>query len=318
MEDAVLEAEDPVAERRQTGVVGGDDRGQAGVAVHLAQELVQRLGRVLVQVAGRLVGDQQRRRHRQGARHRHALLLATRQHAGHVREPVGETDAPLHFARVNDRDGFLLVGRRETFAWADLLGKRLILFAEAPTPWYVLRALLVERGLDPDRIEAIGGLPAPEAAAAFQRGEADFLQAPAQVAEALVAAGGATIVAEMAREAGPIPYSSYSARRAVLDSQAEALGALIRAHVAALTWMRTATGADIWETIAPSFPAADALVYRRAVERYHRLGVWSSDATLPRASFDRLADLMHRGGLIERVAPYEACCDDRLTRVAFG
>jgi NitT/TauT family transport system substrate-binding protein len=231
---------------------------------------------------------------------------------------AGETDAPLHFARVNDRDGFFLVGRRETFAWADLLGQRLILFAEAPTPWYVLRALLVERDLDPDRIEAIGELPAPEAAAAFQRGEADFLQAPAQVAEALVAAGGATIVAEMAREAGPIPYSSYSARRAVLDSQAEALGALIRAHAAALTWMRTATGADIWETIAPSFPAADALVYRRAVERYHRLGVWSSDATLPRASFDRLADLMHRGGLIERVAPYEACCDDRLTQVALG
>src|SRR4051812_160209 len=117
---------------------------------------------------------------------------------------AGESDAPLHFTRVNDRDGFFLVGQAAqsaTFDWPDLLGRRLILISEAPTPWYVLRALLRERGLDPDQIQAIPGRPAPEAAEAFQRGEADFLQAPAQVAEALVAAGGAVIVAEMAREA---------------------------------------------------------------------------------------------------------------------
>jgi NitT/TauT family transport system substrate-binding protein len=173
---------------------------------------------------------------------------------------TGDLDAPLHFARVNDRDGFFLVGRRETFDWPDLLGRRLILFSEAPTPWYVLRALLRERGLDPDLIDAVPGVPAPEAAEAFQRGEADFLQAPAQIAEAVVAAGDATIVAEMAHEAGPIPYSSYSAQRAVLEAQPEALGAMIRAHAAGLAWMRQATGAEIWETIAPSFPDADAAV----------------------------------------------------------
>jgi NitT/TauT family transport system substrate-binding protein len=231
---------------------------------------------------------------------------------------AGELDAPLHFARVNDRDGFFLVGRDAEQDWPDLLGKRLILFSEAPTPWYVLRALLRERGLDPDRIEAVPGLPAPEAAEQFRAGRADLLQCPAQVAEALVADGSGVIVREMAREAGPIPYSSYSARRAVLDAQPEALKALVQAHAAGLEWMRAASGAEIWETIAPSFPDADAAVYRRAVERYHRLGVWSSDATLPRASFDRLADLMQRGGLIQRVAPYEACCDDTLTRAALA
>jgi NitT/TauT family transport system substrate-binding protein len=231
---------------------------------------------------------------------------------------AGEADAPLHFARVNDRDGFFLVGRRQPFEWSDLIGRRLILFSEAPTPWYVLRAHLLERGLDPDQIEAVPGLPAPEAAAAFKAGEADFIEGPAQVAEALVAEAGAVIVAEMAAEAGPIPYSSYSARRTVLDTKADAISAMIRAHAAALAWMRAASGAEIWDTIAPSFPDADATIYRRAVERYHRLEVWTSDATLPRASFDRLADLMRRGGLIERVAPYEACCDDTLTRAVLA
>jgi NitT/TauT family transport system substrate-binding protein len=231
-----------------------------------------------------------------------------------VSHDAGEPDPPLHFTRVNDRDGFFLVGRQPSFDWPDLLGRRLILFSEAPTPWYVLRALLLDRGLDPDRIEAIPGLPAPEAAAAFRAGQADFLTAPAQVVEALVADGSGVIVREMAAEGGPIPYSSYSAKRAVLDGKAEALTAFVRAHVATLAWMRAASGAEIWETIAPSFPDADPVIERRAVERYHRLGVWSSDATLPRPSFDRLAGLLQRGGLIQRVAPYEACCDDSLTR----
>jgi NitT/TauT family transport system substrate-binding protein len=225
----------------------------------------------------------------------------------------GRRDAPLHFARVNDRDGFFLVGRREMADWTDLLGRRLILFSEAPTPWYVLRGLLRQRGLDPDRIEAVPGLPADRATAMFRAGEGDFLQCQAHVAEEL-AADGAVIVREMAREAGPVPYSSYSARRAVLTEQAEPISAFIRAHIATLAWMRAATGAEIWETIAPSFPGVDEAIQLRAVERYQRLETWSSDATLPRASFDRLAALLHQGGLIKQVAPYEACCDDHLTR----
>jgi NitT/TauT family transport system substrate-binding protein len=231
----------------------------------------------------------------------------------------GADAPPLHFTRVNDRDGFFLLGHSAEFDWPDLIGKRLITFSEAPTPWYVLRTHLIDRGLDPDKIEVVAGLPAAEAAAAFQRGEADFLETPGQVAEALIADGSAHIVREMAREAGPIPYSSYSATRAVLDQQADAVRALVRAHVATLEWMRGASGAEIWETIAPSFADVDdPTPHRRAVERYHRLGVWSSDATLPRASFDRLADLLHRGGLIQRVAPYELCCDDILTRAVLA
>jgi hypothetical protein len=46
------------------------------------------------------------------------------------------------------------------------------------------------------------------------------------------------------------------------------------------------------------------------------LGLWHSDATLPRASFDKLAGMLQRGDLIRRIAPYELCCDDRPTRTA--
>jgi hypothetical protein len=43
------------------------------------------------------------------------------------------------------------------FDWPDLLDKRLIVFSEAPTPWYVRTH--DDQGLDPDRVEAAAGLP---------------------------------------------------------------------------------------------------------------------------------------------------------------
>ena len=230
----------------------------------------------------------------------------------------GAATVPIHFARINDRDGFFLLGRTETFDWPDLLGKRLILFAEAPTPWYVLRGFLIERGLDPDRVQPIAGLPADRAAAAFRAGQADFLETPAPVAEELVRAGEAVILRSMAQEVGPLPYSSYCARPDFLDRAEDAIAGVVRAHVDALNWMRSVSGAEIWAAIRPAFADGDPEILRRAVERYQQLGVWSSDATLPRAGYDRLAELLHKGGLISRIAPYELVCRDdlaqRLTR----
>jgi len=229
----------------------------------------------------------------------------------------GAASVAVHFANVNDRDGFFLLGRKtdseQQFTWADLLGRRLILFSEAPTPWYVLRAVLREQGLDPDQIEVIQNLPADEAARRFREGAADFLEAPANIAEALLR-DGAVLLREMARVAGPIPYSSYCTRLQVLNEQTELIAAVVRAHMAALRWMRTASGAEIWEVIEPSFPGGEPEIMPRAVEHLRLLGTWTSDATLPRHAFDRLAELLRRGGLITRIAPYELVCDDRVVR----
>lgn len=230
----------------------------------------------------------------------------------------GRPEAPIHFARVNDRDGFFLVGRRPAFDWPDLLDHSLILFSEAPTPWYVLRGRLLELGFDPDRVAVSGERASPAAAAAFAAGEADFLEAPAHVVEALLRDGAGFVVREMASEVGPIPYSSYCARPDVFERQPELVSAFVRAHLAAQRWMRSVGGAEIWAAIRPSFPEADDDTYRRAVERYQRLAVWRSDASLPRAGYDRLADLLRRGGLISQIAPYELVVRDELTRAALA
>ena len=73
--------------------------------MHLAQQRVQRVGGLLVEVAGRLVGQQQRRPHDQRPRHRDPLLLAARQHARPVRQPLAETDPPQQLLGARPRLG---------------------------------------------------------------------------------------------------------------------------------------------------------------------------------------------------------------------
>jgi NitT/TauT family transport system substrate-binding protein len=239
-----------------------------------------------------------------------------------------ESLVPVHFARVNDRDGFLLLGRTSpplrmgegrgegAFDWPDLLDRRVIVFSEAPTPWQVLRALLLRKGLDPNRVEPLTDVPIGQVADAFRSGMGDFVLTQAHVAEDLLRSGDAVLLRAMAGEAGPLPYSSYYCAPDYLQSATETVRAVARANAAAMRWMRSRTGEEIWEAIRPAFAGGDDETLRAATVRYKSLGVWGSDTTLPFESYDALATAMKAGGLITRVAPYELVIRDQPARDA--
>jgi NitT/TauT family transport system substrate-binding protein len=227
----------------------------------------------------------------------------------------GEPVVPVHFARINDRDGFFLLGRSDRFDWPDLLGRRLIVFAEAPTPVTVLRAHLQSKGLSTQDIGVIDDVPLGEVATAFRAGRAEFVLTQAHVAEDLLRSGDAVLLRTMADDAGPLPYSSYYCEAGFLGN-GDALRGFVRTHVRALQWMRQHGPDEIWTLIAPDFSDGDAALLSAAVSRYHGLGTWGSDATIPRSSYSRLADALSRGGLIRRIPPYELVCNDLLAREA--
>src|SRR5207249_3064617 len=67
------------AARRNRWVVGDQHQGRTALAVEVEHQLDHRLAGGRIQAAGRLVGKQQRRLGDEGARQRHALLLAARE-----------------------------------------------------------------------------------------------------------------------------------------------------------------------------------------------------------------------------------------------
>ena len=93
LDDAAVEQVDgAVGVARVARVVGDHADGGAG-AVQLAQQVHDRLAVVRVEVAGGLVGEQDRGIADERARHRDALLLAARELAGQVLRAVRHADA---------------------------------------------------------------------------------------------------------------------------------------------------------------------------------------------------------------------------------
>src|SRR6266852_2437218 len=83
----------------ERGLVRDEEERQA-VGVHLFEELQDLAARSHVQVAGRLVGQDNLRPHDDGARDRHALPLAARELLGGVQGALGQADAVQRLRRA--------------------------------------------------------------------------------------------------------------------------------------------------------------------------------------------------------------------------
>src|SRR5437016_5636366 len=86
--------------------------------------------------------------------------------------------APVHFAAVNNRNGFFLLSRQAqpSFGWSDLIGRTVISFGGAPTPWLCMQSVLRRHGVDPARVTFLRGLSTEDAVAAFRARKGDFIE----------------------------------------------------------------------------------------------------------------------------------------------
>ena len=126
----------------------------------------------------------------------------------------------VHFAEACSRSGFFLTSRQPlpAFTWQDLVGKTVIGFAEAPTPWQCMLTVLRKHGVDPARVRIERERPGPEAVAAFKGGYGDFLEQTQPVTEQLISEGAAHLVVSMGEATGPVPFTSYMTTPAFLNA----------------------------------------------------------------------------------------------------
>ncbi|MGH7346334.1 MAG: ABC transporter substrate-binding protein [Candidatus Rokuibacteriota bacterium] len=230
-------------------------------------------------------------------------------------------EAPLvHFAGVNDRNGFFLLARepQPSFQWSDLIGKTVISFGGAPTPWLCMRSVLRRHGVDPARITFLRGLITADAVAAFRARKGEFIEHGPPIVDQLLADGTGHLVAAMGDATGPVPFSSFMATRATLARDRERLVAFVRGLARAQRWMAASGADEIATVIAPAFPDIDARIRVAAVERYLRQSTWAPDPVLTRAGFDALQTILLDGGFITRSHRFEDLVDVDLARQAVG
>jgi NitT/TauT family transport system substrate-binding protein len=221
-----------------------------------------------------------------------------------------------HFAEVNSRNGFFLLSPepRQDFRWADLEGKTVISFAEAPTPWQCMLTVLRRNGVDPARVTIRRDLPAAQAVAAFRAGSADFLEQGQPVVEQLLAEGAAHLVASMGAATGPVPFSSYMTTPRFLREDRQTVHGFTRALFQAQRWMAAHEPGDIADLIAPSFPDVDREIRRRVVQRYQRQGTWPGDPILGQPGYEALQRILLDGAFIRSPHRYEDLVDTAVAR----
>jgi NitT/TauT family transport system substrate-binding protein len=217
----------------------------------------------------------------------------------------GERSDLVHFAQINQRDGFFIAGRHPdpAFAWRRLGGAR-VLADHGGQPLAMLKYALHRQGVDYARLSAIDAGGPDAMALAFRRGEADYVHLQGPAPQQLEHDGAAHVLASVGEAIGPVAFSSLCATRRWLAS--DAARAFVRAFERSRIWVATAPAEAIAKAEARFFPGVDQAALARTIAAYQRLGTWQGPLEIPRDAYETALDVFEHAGLITRRHPYEA------------
>jgi NitT/TauT family transport system substrate-binding protein len=219
----------------------------------------------------------------------------------------GETVYPLHFAQVNEMDGFFISARDadDDFSWHKLEGAEVVMFAGGQ-PNAMLRYACHRAGIDFARIRAItpGGADAIDQA--FRAGQGQYVQQQGPYPQQLQADAVGAVVAQVGPLIGPCAFSSLAASRDWLDSDMAL--AFTRAYANARRFLNEAPAAEIAAVEQSWFPAVSPGALQQCIASYQQLGCWTPHVEITRAALEVTLDVFeYTGGITERYR-YEQIC----------
>jgi NitT/TauT family transport system substrate-binding protein len=231
-----------------------------------------------------------------------------------IQSAVSASFAPLergkhsdlaHFAQINQRDGFFVAGRTPDpgFAWGKLAGAR-VLVDHGAQPLAMFRYAAHKQGLAYDALDALDAGGPDAMAAAFRRGDGDYVHLQGPAPQQLEADGAGHVVAAVGDAIGPVAFSSLCATRSWLETAAAQ--AFTRAYAKARAWVRQTTPERVAEAEAPWFQGIERDALVRTIAAYQRLGCWNGSIEIPRAAYEVTLDVFHHSGLITKRHAYDA------------
>ncbi len=226
-----------------------------------------------------------------------------------------DRESPLVcFAQVVARDPFILVGREpnERFRFADLVGRRIVVASEVPTPWMTFQDDLARAGIDPASLNRAPDRPMAESAAALRDGLVDVVQVFEPHADRLVESGQGYIWHRFA-DRGDIAYTSFYTTHRFARERREVCRALVRGIARAQRALHRESPMEIARAIAEFFPDSAIEELARIVDGYRASGLWARTPALPAAAFLRLKAALVSGALITYDAPYDRVIDADLS-----
>ena len=219
----------------------------------------------------------------------------------------GETPPAVHFAQINEMDGFFLTARTAdpAFNWRKLEGAEVVMFKEGQ-PLAMFKYACHKAGIDFDKIKAIPFTGAAQIDQAFRQGQGQYVQQQGPYPQQLQADGVGHVVAQVGQQIGPVGFSSIAAKREWLG--AEMAKAFMRAYRKTRVYMNQTPAAEIAKAEKPYFPDIDEKVLADCIATYQRLGCWTPHVEITQAAFEKALDVFEYNGLLKQRYRYDQVC----------
>jgi NitT/TauT family transport system substrate-binding protein len=215
----------------------------------------------------------------------------------------GQTLPAVHFAQINEKDGFFLTARAPdpAFSWDALKGKQ-VLVDHGGQPLAMFKYACHRRGLDYAAIKALD-VPPGQMDQAFRSGQGEYIHQQGPAPQQLEHDGAGHVVASVGEAIGPCAFSSLAATRDWLRT--DMAKRFMRAYRRARAWLIATPAAQVAEAEASFFPGIDRAVLTSTIGTYQKLGCWTPHVEITRPAFEATLDVFQHSGLITRRHRYE-------------
>jgi NitT/TauT family transport system substrate-binding protein len=216
----------------------------------------------------------------------------------------GETPPAMHFAQINEMDGFFLTGRAPDpdFSWDKLAGKK-ILVDHGAQPLAMFRYACHKAGIDYGAIGAIDAGSGAEMDAAFRGGAGDYIHQQGPAPQQLEHDGIGHVVARVGDPIGACAFSSLAATREWLES--DMAKAFMRAYRKTRAYVTKTPAAEIARAEQALFPEIDLGVLTETISAYQALGCWSAHVEITRSAYEATLDVFEHAGRITKRHAFE-------------
>jgi NitT/TauT family transport system substrate-binding protein len=226
---------------------------------------------------------------------------------GFVSLDKGEAPHAVHFAQVNEMDGFFLTARKPdpAFKWKKLEGAEVVML-RGGQPEAMLKYACHKAGIDFSKIKPIAPGSAAAVDKAFRQGQGQYVHQQGPFPQQLQADGIGHIVAQVGPQIGPCGFSSLAATREWLAS--DMAKAFTRAYRKTRIYMNQTPAAEIARAEKPYFPDIDEKVLADCLASYQKLGCWTPHVEITKAAYEKTLDIFEYNGLVKQRYRYDQIC----------
>lgn len=212
---------------------------------------------------------------------------------------VGKKTNIVHFAQINERDGFYIAAREKdgSFSWDKLKGKK-VLVDHFFQPYAMLNYALHKNDMTMSDFEIIDAGDVDQIEAAFRSGEGDYVHMQGPYPQQLEAEGLAYVVASVGEAVGPVAFSSLCAHKDWLKT--DMASAFMSAYKKSMDYVIAAPAEEIAakEKEAGLFPSIDKAVLAETIKAYQLLGCWQANTDISSQAIETLQQVfLHNGDI---------------------